>query len=75
MSSLPNAAPATKIDDYIRALRLIVRLQQPFRALLLQEQSNGEFKRIATRHEIVIQGLPRRINFARDVRTEVVDVL
>ena len=74
-SSLLNAAPATEMDDYTRALRLIVRLQQPFRALLLQGQSNGEFKRVTTRHEIVIQGLPRRINFARDVRTGVVDVL
>ncbi|KAI9569842.1 hypothetical protein HD554DRAFT_2327801 [Boletus coccyginus] len=41
------APPAATMDDYTRALRLIVRLQQPFHGLLLQQQPNGEFKRIA----------------------------
>ena len=74
-SSPLNAVPVIVMDDYTRALRLIIRLQQPFHALLLQQQPNGEFKRIGTQHEIVIQGLDRRINFAKDVRTEVVEIL
>ena len=35
------------MDDYTLALRLIVRLRQPFNALLLQHQPDGEFKRVA----------------------------
>ncbi|KAI9569853.1 hypothetical protein HD554DRAFT_2170850 [Boletus coccyginus] len=67
--------PAATMDGYTRALGLIVRLQQPFHALLLQQQPNGEFKRIAAEHEIVIPGIDRGINFARDMRIEVVEIL
>ncbi|KAF8424270.1 hypothetical protein L210DRAFT_3568341 [Boletus edulis BED1] len=69
--SLPTAA----MDEYTRAMRLIVRLQQPFHALLLQQQPNGEFKRVAAEHEIVVPGIKRLHNFARDVRAEVVEIL
>ena len=72
-SSPLHAVPSTTMDDYTRALRLVVRLQQPFRALLLQHQPDGEFKRVAAEREILIQGL--KINSARDVRTEVVEIL
>jgi len=65
------APPAAAMDDYTRALRLIVRLQQPPHALLLQREPNGEFKRIAAEHEIVVPGIDRRINFARDIRVGV----
>ncbi|KAF8138961.1 hypothetical protein EV363DRAFT_1155210, partial [Boletus edulis] len=57
------------------ALRLVVRLQQPFHALLLQQQPNGEFKRVATEHEIIVPGMKYSINFTKDVRTEVVEIL
>ncbi|KAI9569820.1 hypothetical protein HD554DRAFT_453126 [Boletus coccyginus] len=70
-----HALPAAAMDDYTRALRLIVHLQQPFHTLLLQQQPNGEFKRIAAEHEIVIPGIDRRINFTRDIRIEVVEIL
>ena len=70
-----QAVPAASMDDYTRALRLIVRLQQPFHALLLQQQPNGEFKRIAAEHEIVITGLEHKINFGRDIHVGVVEVL
>jgi DNA-binding XRE family transcriptional regulator len=70
-----QALPAATMDDYIRALRLVFRLQQPFHVLLLQQQPNGEFKRVAAEHEIVVPGLEHRINFARDVRTQVVEIL
>ncbi|KAF8556859.1 hypothetical protein OG21DRAFT_1482770 [Imleria badia] len=70
-----QAVPAASIDDYTRALRLVVRLQQPFHALLLQQQPNGEFKRIAAEHEIVIPGLEDRITFSRDIHVDVMEVL
>ncbi|KAF8547157.1 WD40 repeat-like protein [Imleria badia] len=74
-SSPLNAAPAITMDGYTRALRLVVLLQQPFHALLLRQQPNGEFRRVAAEHEIVVPGIERTINFARDVRTEVVEIL
>ena len=49
--------PVAKMDDYTRALRLVVRLRQPFHALLLQKQRNVEFRRVATGNEIVVPGL------------------
>ncbi|KAI9454961.1 hypothetical protein HD554DRAFT_2317804 [Boletus coccyginus] len=41
-------------DDYTRALRLVVHLEQPFRALLLVKQSVDTYKRVAVDNEIVI---------------------
>ncbi|KAG1860984.1 hypothetical protein C8R48DRAFT_711803 [Suillus tomentosus] len=38
-----------------RALRLLVRLGQPFSAFLLAQQRGGEYKRIATDHDIIGQ--------------------
>ena len=70
-----QALPAATMDEYTRALRLIVRLQQPFHTLLLQQQPNGEFRRIAAEHEIVMPGIDRQVNFARDIRIEVVEIL
>ena len=74
-TSPSQALPSATMDDYTRALRLVARLQQPFHVLLLQQQPNGEFKRVAAEHEIVVPGLHRRINFARDIRTQVVEIL
>ena len=75
-SPLYAAAPQ---DNYSRALRLFVRLQQPFHALLLQQQPKGEFKRVAAEHEIVVPAIQlaseHSINFARDVRVEVIEIL
>ncbi|KAG2335862.1 hypothetical protein BDR05DRAFT_206006 [Suillus weaverae] len=42
-------------DSHSRALRLIVRLGQPFSAFLLARQRGGEFKRIASDHDIIAQ--------------------
>jgi hypothetical protein len=42
-------------ESYSRALRLIVRLGQPFSALLLAQQEGGEYKRIASDQNIVAQ--------------------
>ncbi|KAG2363571.1 hypothetical protein BDR07DRAFT_1403970 [Suillus spraguei] len=38
-----------------RAMRLIVRLGQPFSAFLLVQQRSGEYKRIASDHDIITQ--------------------
>ncbi|KAF8554156.1 hypothetical protein OG21DRAFT_1484933, partial [Imleria badia] len=74
-SSPLAAIPAATMDDYTRALRMISRLQQPFHALLLQQQTNGSFKRVAAEHEIVLPGIDRKIKFSKDIRTEVVEIL
>jgi hypothetical protein len=42
-------------ESYSRALRLIVRLGQPFSAFLLAQQQGGEYKRIASDHNIIAQ--------------------
>ncbi|KAF8550473.1 hypothetical protein OG21DRAFT_1446572 [Imleria badia] len=70
-----DSEPAVILDNYTRALRLVVRLKQPFHALLLQQQPRGEFKRVAAEHEIVVPGIEHTVNFARDVRIEVVEIL
>ncbi|KAG0708661.1 hypothetical protein DFH29DRAFT_427152 [Suillus ampliporus] len=42
-------------ESHTRALRLMVRLGQPFSAFLLAQQPGGEYKRIASDHDIVAQ--------------------
>ena len=42
-------------ESRLRALRLIVRLGQPFRAFLLAQQRGGEYWRIASDHDIIAQ--------------------
>ena len=77
-SGLPShAISATAMDGYTRSLQLIVRLQKPFHALLLQRQAGGEFKRVAAEHEIILPGLEHRdgIDFSRDIHAGVVEVL
>ena len=42
-------------ESHSQALRLIVRLGQPFGAFLLAQQRGGEYKRIASDHDIIAQ--------------------
>ncbi|KAG1763656.1 hypothetical protein EV702DRAFT_1157164 [Suillus placidus] len=42
-------------ESHSRALRLIVRLGQPFGAFLLAQQHSGEYKRIASDCTIIAQ--------------------
>ncbi|KAG2085061.1 hypothetical protein BD769DRAFT_1397416 [Suillus cothurnatus] len=42
-------------EFYSQALRLIARLGQPFGAFLLAQQRTGEYKRIASDHDIIAQ--------------------
>jgi hypothetical protein len=41
--------------SHLRALRLIVRLGQPVNAFLLAQQWGGEYKRIASDQNIIVQ--------------------
>ncbi|KIK32608.1 hypothetical protein CY34DRAFT_814180 [Suillus luteus UH-Slu-Lm8-n1] len=50
-----------------RALRLLVRLGQPFSAFLLAQQRSGEYKRIASDHDII--GQVNDIRNPMDIRT------
>jgi hypothetical protein len=53
-----------------RALRLVVRLRQPFSAFLLAQQWGGEYKRIASDQHIVaeVEGMTS-VNDRMDIRT------
>jgi len=42
-------------ESHSRALRLIVRLGQPFSAFLLVQKQGGEYKRIASDQHIIAQ--------------------
>jgi hypothetical protein len=42
-------------ESHLRALRLIARLGQPFRAFLLAQQQGGEYRRIASDYDIIAQ--------------------
>ena len=70
-----NIEPLTIMDDYTHTLKIVARLQHPFHALLLQQQSSGEFKRVAAEHEIIVPGIEPKFSFVRDFRAAVVDVL
>ncbi|KAG2091499.1 uncharacterized protein F5147DRAFT_657902 [Suillus discolor] len=49
----PGEKGTIDLDSYSQALRLIVRLQQQFNALLLYEQQIGEYKRTASDRDII----------------------
>jgi hypothetical protein len=51
----PGEQGAVDSEAYSQALRLIVRLGQPFSAFLLAQQRGAEYKRIASDHVIVAQ--------------------
>jgi len=56
-------------ESYSRALRLIVRLGQPFSAFLLAQQWGGEYKRIASDRNIVAQIKDRASIRDTDIKT------
>ncbi|KAI5993767.1 hypothetical protein F5J12DRAFT_962910 [Pisolithus orientalis] len=69
-----HAAPTPRVDGYTQALEMIARLGKPFNALLLVQQPNGEYKRVATETEIVVSGLGTNIT-PRNIRTKVLEIL
>ncbi|KIK41072.1 hypothetical protein CY34DRAFT_806482 [Suillus luteus UH-Slu-Lm8-n1] len=65
-----SSGPPVKQDVYdpeLRALRLLVRLGQSFSAFLLAQQRSGEYKRIASDHDII--GQVNDIRNPMDIRT------
>ncbi|KAI6009516.1 hypothetical protein F5J12DRAFT_40996 [Pisolithus orientalis] len=63
-----------QVDDYTRALQMIARLGQPFNALLLVQQPNGEYKRVAAENEIVVSGLGTNIT-SKNILAAVLEIL
>jgi hypothetical protein len=51
----PGEEELADSESYTQALRLIARLGQPFGAFLLAQQRSGEYKRIASDHDIIAQ--------------------
>ncbi|KAI6030210.1 hypothetical protein EDC04DRAFT_3142610 [Pisolithus marmoratus] len=68
------AAPTPRVGDYTRALHMIARLGQPFNALLLVQQPNGDYRRVAAENEIVVSGLGTNIT-SRNIRAKVLEIL
>ncbi|KAG2355210.1 hypothetical protein BDR07DRAFT_1381661 [Suillus spraguei] len=52
-SDPPKEGELADPEPYLRALRLIARLGQPFGAFLLAQQRGGEYKRIASDYDII----------------------
>lgn len=69
-----HAVPAPQIGSYARALQMIARLGQPFSALLLVRQPDGEFKRVAVDEEFIISRLGIDIT-SKKIRTNLGDLL
>ncbi|KAG1786035.1 uncharacterized protein HD556DRAFT_1508452 [Suillus plorans] len=68
--SLPARTGPIYWDSHSRALRLIVRLGQPFSAFLLARQRDGEFKRIASDRDIIARVKDMAsISYLMDIRT------
>jgi hypothetical protein len=55
LAGLPAGYESDDSETYLRALRLIVHLGQPFAAFLLAQQWGGEYKRIASDYDIIAQ--------------------
>jgi hypothetical protein len=64
-----SGSPAIRdvFDLESRALRLLVRLRQPFSAFLLAQQRSGEYKRIASDHDII--GQVNNVGDPMDIKT------
>ncbi|KAI6013008.1 hypothetical protein EDC04DRAFT_2609462 [Pisolithus marmoratus] len=59
-------------DKYTRALRLVVHLEQPFRALLLVKRSFDTYKRVAVDNEILIPQW--KVTSLQDIVAKVLDI-
>ncbi|KIK18430.1 hypothetical protein PISMIDRAFT_684192 [Pisolithus microcarpus 441] len=70
----PRAVSAPLVGSYARALEMIARLGQPFNALLLVQQPDGEYKRVAADNDIFVRGLGTDID-PRDIRPRVLEIL
>jgi len=73
-ASVPDSPLYEQVDSFTQALRMIARLGCPFNALLLEQQSNGQYKRVATEHEIIVPGVPSQAN-PTDIRAKVLEIV
>ena len=69
-----HAEPLARADPYTLALRLIARLGRPFNALLLEQQSNNRYKRVAAEYEIIVPGVPSKTK-PKDIKSKVVEIV
>ena len=77
-TSLGGAGPPGKnevvdLDPYSRALRLVIRLGQPFHALLLAQERQGVYKRVASDRQIITQ--VKDMCSVRDVDIRTIEIL
>ena len=69
-----HAEPLARVDPYTLALRLIARLGRPFSVLLLEQQSNGRYKRVAADNEIIVPGVPSKTK-PKDIKSKVMEIV
>jgi len=65
----PGGTEQVDMEAQSRALRLLVRLGQPFGAFLLAQQRGGEYKRIAADRDIVVQVKDKTSVHTTDIKT------
>ena len=70
---IEEAPSLPRLDTYTRALQVIAHLGQPFSPLLLLQQPDGAYRRVAADHEIVVRGIGK--NIPKDIRVEVLEIL
>ncbi|KAF8552129.1 hypothetical protein OG21DRAFT_1486431 [Imleria badia] len=63
-----------RADPSTLALRLISRLGRPFNALLLEQQSNSQYKRVAAEGEIIVPGVPCKTD-PKDIKMKVMEIV
>ncbi|KAI6021221.1 WD40-repeat-containing domain protein [Pisolithus marmoratus] len=71
---ITEAVTTSQVDDHTRALQMIVRLGQPFNALLFVQQPNGECNRVAAEKEIIVSGLGTDIT-PKNIQAKVPEIL
>ncbi|KAF8552779.1 hypothetical protein OG21DRAFT_1511030 [Imleria badia] len=69
-----HAEPSARVDPSTLAFRLIAQLGRPFNALLLEKQSNGQYKRVAAEYEIIVSGVPYQTN-PKDIKVRVLEIV
>ncbi|KAF8546383.1 hypothetical protein OG21DRAFT_1491281 [Imleria badia] len=69
-----HAEPSAQADPFTLALRLISQLGHPFSALLLEQQPNGQYKRVTAKHEIIVPGVPYKTH-PKDIKAKVVEIV
>ena len=69
-----HTEPSARVNTSTQALRLIARLGRPFNALLLEQQSGDQYKRVAAEHEIIVPGVPSQTN-PKNVQVKVLEIV